>query len=168
MGTSSLVAQSKLSSESSQSDGALLLHLIIQRLASSLGKDDLIRIYDFSLNRLSKEIKHDFLMARILEVFFNGFIFVFDLTQEILEQRGVLQMVVGKMLERLEIYQYSYDKKVLNSLSILSSWSFIQILPSFPLLPFIFSILILVLLFSFFPPSASPFLLLYLLSLLWA
>lgn len=125
MGTSSLISQSKLSSESSQSDGALLLHLIIQRLAPSLGKEDLIRIYDFSLNRLSKEIKHDFLIARILEVFLNGFIFTFDLTQEILEQRGVLQMLIGKMLERLEIYQYSYDKKVLYFCLIFSySFSF--------------------------------------------
>ena len=31
---------------------------------------------------------------------------------KILEQKGVLQMIVGKLIERLEIYQYSYDKKV--------------------------------------------------------
>jgi hypothetical protein len=112
MGTTSLTSQSKFSSESSQSDGALLLHLIIQKLNPLLGRDELLGIYEFSLSRLSKEYKYDFLLARTLEVFLNGFMYSFDLTQEILEQKGVLQMIVGKLIERLEIYQYSYDKKV--------------------------------------------------------
>jgi len=98
--------------EANHSEGAVLMHLLLQNYIDVLTETQFQTIIASAYKRLKNNIKKPFLRARLFGVIMLGFLYRYEATQQILKADNALSLMIESIINFLSCFISHYDRKV--------------------------------------------------------
>lgn len=109
---SSLATQNEKCSEADKAEGATLLQQILLQYGSILNDQQVQLIVEGVISQLNQNVKYPFYTARLLGIIILALSFKYEFTLQLLNSKGILGILIEKMLTDIKIYSSQYDSKV--------------------------------------------------------